>query len=160
MNQKGFSLLEILVVLTVFSLLAIISTTTVLLSLRGTQKSAITAKVRQNIDFTVATVERQIRNANNIVACNSDQIIFTDQDSVQTSFACTNLGSPDAYVASGSARLTSADVTVTSCSFFCSGSLGSTPPSVTFNISASDKNLAGAQGSSFTTTTQIYLRSY
>ncbi len=160
LRQKGFSLLEVLVVLAVFSLLAIISTTAVLLAVRGAQKSSTTGRVRENTDYTLATIERQIRNATEITTCNADTIIFKDQDSNQTSFSCINIGGVDSYVASGSAGLTATGISVTRCSFACSTAIGSGPPSVSFDITATDRNTSGPQGSTFTASTQIFLRTY
>lgn len=158
--KKGFSLLEVLVVLGVFSILAIVSTTAVLLAVRGAQKSATTSKVRENTDFTIATIERNLRNAAEIVSCSNDSLVFKDQDSNTSTFSCVDIGEPDGYVASGSARLTGNGINVINCSFVCSGSVGSTPPSVSFDITSTDKNFTGPQGSIFQASTQIYLRTY
>lgn len=159
-NQKGYSLLEVLVVLVIFSLLAIVSSTAILLAIRGARKSDASARVRGNIDFAIATIERQIRNASSITSCVGDQIDFEDPDYNPATFSCQNIGAADGYVASGSARLTAEDVTVTGCQFTCVDAQGSNPPIVTIDLSARDKNTSGAESASFSISTQVVLRTY
>lgn len=159
-NQKGYSLLEVLVVLVIFSLLAVVSSTAILLAIRGARKSDASARVRGSLDFAIATIERQVRNASSVTACDGASIDFEDTEYNPASFSCQNIGQPDGYVASGSARLTAEDVTVTGCQFTCVDNQGSNPPSVTVDLSAKDKNISGAEGASFSVSTQVVLRTY
>lgn len=162
--SKGFSLIEMLVVLTVFAILAIITSQTLILTLRGAKKAETSVTVRNNLDFAISTIERQIHNASEIQLADCDgsevQILrFKDKDNFDNSFSCIDVGS-DGYIASGSARLTSEDVEVTKCSFVCQPELGSAPQSVTVEIEATDKKNSGAQSSRFSTSTTINLRAY
>jgi len=164
MNKNGFSLLEVLVVLAVFSLLAIVSTTVILLSVRGTKKSDTSSRVRQNVDHAVSIIERQVRNATSISSCpNNDPNIldYFDQDGNPTSFTC--FANPvDGYIASGSAKITADEVIVESCIIRCVPATGgsSSPPYVDVLISARDKSTTGVESSVFSAQTQIYLRTY
>jgi len=163
MKQKGMSLIEILVVVSIFAILAIITTRSVLLTLQGSKKSESLVKVRENLGYSMGVVERQIRNANAIAECpNSDANVvnYTDQNGNPASFSCVNVGSTNAYVASGSARLTSTEITVTSCSFVCTPGTSANPPLVSVTLEAKDAAAVGIQNSSVSTTTQIYLRNY
>jgi prepilin-type N-terminal cleavage/methylation domain-containing protein len=159
---QGFSLLEILVVITVFSMLAILTTQAVLLTLKGSKKSESLTKVRGNIDYSLAVIERNIRNAESIEECpNLDQSIISyfNEDGVLTSFSCAsedNIG----YIASASGRLTSSEVDVTSCSFTCEDAVGDTNPVVTVSISARDAVLSAMEGGEITISTKIFLRTY
>lgn len=159
-NQSGYSLLEVLVVLVIFSLLAVISSTAILLAIRGARKSDASARVRENLDFTIATIERQVRNATSITNCGPDSVDFEDTDYNPASFSCQNIGQADGYVASGSARLTANGVTVTACSFTCTGEQGSNPPSVSVDLTAKDRNISGAEGATFSVNTRVVLRTY
>lgn len=159
-NILGFSLLEMLVVLAVFSLLAIVSTSALLLAIRGAKKSDATARVRENVDFAVATMERQIRNASSIESCASDKIVFDDPDFASTFFSCVNIGMDDAYVASGSARLSAQEVIVTECSFSCLTDSSGNINEVDIFLSAIDRNSQGAESSGFKTNTKVILRTY
>lgn len=161
---KGFSLLEVLVVLAVFSLLAIVSTTVILLSVRGTKKSDTSSRVRQNVDHAISVIERQIRNATSVASCpNADPNVLSyfDQDGNPTSFTC--FANPvDGYIASGSAKITADEVIIDYCSITCVPAAGgeSSPPYVDISINARDKSTTGAESSAFSAQTQIYLRTY
>lgn len=161
-KQSGYSLLEVLVVLVIFSLLAIISSTAILLAIRGARKSDASARVRENVDFTVATMERQIRNASSITSCSTNSIVFDDSTFNPASFSCVNIGQADGYVASGSAntRMTASEITITGCQFSCSDAQGTNPPAVNIDITAKDKNTTGAESASFSISTQVVLRTY
>lgn len=158
-RRQGFSLLETLVVLSVFSILAIVSTTAVLLAVRGAKKSDTSARVRQNVDYAIAAIERQLRNATEIIDCQPNSVSFQDRDAFSASYTCVDVGS-DGYLASGSARLTSDEISITGCSFACTPQSAGVPPSVTIDITAKDKSGLGAQGAMFSTSTQIFTRSY
>ena len=159
---QGFSLLEILVVITVFSILAILTTQAVLLTLRGSKKSESLTKVRGNIDYSLAIIERNIRNAELIVECPSPDtsiISYLDENGALTSFSCAS-DDDGGYIASASGRLTSSEVDVTSCSFVCEDIEGDTNPAVTVSISAQDSSLSAMEGGDITISTKIFLRSY
>lgn len=155
--NKGMSLIEILVVVTIFAVLGIVVTRAVLSTISGSKKSESLIRVRENLSYSLGIIERQLRNADSITQCpNSDplRIDYHDQFGNSSYFACLN-----EYVASGSARLTSTDINVTSCSFVCTLSTGS-PSSVTITLSAKDKNGIGAQGATVDVSSEIYLRNY
>jgi len=162
-SYSGMSLLEILVVVAIFAVLGVITTRAVLLTLQGSKKSESLVRVRENLNFALGVIERQVRNADSVTECpNSDSnlLSYTDSSGDIATFSCANVGTDDAYVASGSARLTSDTVNITSCSFVCAAGTSTNPPSVTFSIEAKDKNTTGIQGSTVSMTTQIYLRNY
>jgi len=162
-HLKGMSLLEILVVVSIFAVLGVITTRAVLLTLQGSKKSESLVRVRENLNFALGTVERQIRNADSVTECpnpDANLITYADARGDASTFSCVNIGSDDGYIASASARLTSDTVNVTTCSFVCAVGSSLNPPSVTITMEATDKSATGIQGSSVSTTTQIYLRNY
>ena len=160
---KGISLIEILVVIGVFAILGVLSTRIVLLSLQGSKKGDSQVKVRENIDYAVSVIERNIRNAESITPCpNLDPLVLTylDSDNISTTFSCITPGALG-YIASGSARLTGDEVAVTSCTFSCTEGTASTPPEVGIDIVAVDAGTAGSkEGGSITVSTKINLRTY
>lgn len=159
---QGFSLFEILVVITVFSILAILTTQAVLLTLRGSKKSESLTKVRGNIDYSLAIIERNIRNADSIEGCpfsDSSIITYQDENGITTSFSCDN-DTEGGYIASASGRLTSSEVDVISCSFTCEEGVGETNPAITVSVSARDAVLSAMEGGEITISTQIFLRNY
>lgn len=164
--QCGFSLIEILVVLAVFSILAIVVAQGIFVTLRGARKSETTTRVKENLAYAIAVVERQLHNASEVTPCpntSPTRLDFKDEDGKTSYFSCQSVG-PAGYVASGSAtiRLTSDNVSVTACSFVCATpSPGvDSPPSVDINITAQDATTVGAEGAQVTTSTKVFLRTY
>lgn len=161
--KSGFTLLEILVVVSIFAVLGILVTRAVILSIGGSKKSESLVKVRENLDYSVGIIERSLRNANSISPCpNSDPGVlnYIDVNGNPASFSC-NLGTPPGYIASGSARLTSSNVNVTACSLSCAPAAGSTNPSVvTVSVTAQDATAIGIQGANVSVITEVSLRNY
>ena len=116
-NLQGFSIIEMLVVIAVFSILAIVTTQTLSLSLRGSRKSDAQSRARQNVDYAISTMERLLRNSKSITGACGSQINYVDEYDKAGRFRCMCSGS-DCYIASGSAnlRITSSEVTITNCS--------------------------------------------
>lgn len=157
-SNKGMSLIEILVVVTIFALMGVVVARAIILTIRGSKKSESIVKIRENINYSVGIIERQLRNADLVLECpNSDpsRIDYQDQFGNLTSFSCTG-----GYIASDSARLTSDAITITSCAFVCAASTVDNPPSVTVSLTAKDTNAQGIENSSVSTINQIYLRNY
>lgn len=158
MIKNGYSLIEILVVLSVFSLLAILSTQTILLTLRNARKSEASIEVRENLESALSVMERQLRSAKSITACSSTQVSYTDSLGTLSNFTC-NSGT-NSYISSGSAtiRLTSNQINLTSCNIFtCSPA---TPPynSVGIIISGRDTNASGVEQTNISVSAKIFLR--
>lgn len=165
-NSQGFSLLEILVVVSIFAVLGILITRSVLLTLSGGRKSESLIGVRENLNYSVGIIERNLRNADSITACpNPDplKISYTDQNGNTTSFSCVEDIGTVGYIASGEGafkvKLSSDTVDVTDCSFVCATASG-TPSSVTINLEAKDASASGSENSTVTTKTQVFLRNY
>lgn len=162
-RSSGVSLIEILIVISIFAVLGILSTRAILLSLQGSKKGDAQVKVRENIDYAISIIERQVRNSESVTPCpNTDPLILTylDSNSLSTTFSCVNPGT-EGYIASGSARLTGEEVTITSCLFSCIAGTGSTPPKVAIDIQAVDAGSQGSkEGSSVSISTEINLRTY
>ncbi len=157
--QKGLSLIEILVVITIFSMLGLLISSSLILTIRGARKSESLVKVRENLNYAVAVIERNVRNANSIYNCSgepSSTISYFDQFGQLTSFSCLNDESVG-YVASGSGniRMTSDGVDVGSCSFTCNDS---NPPSVIVSLEGRNANASGIETSVVSISSTVYLR--
>lgn len=159
---RGLSILEVLIVILVFSVLGVLTTQAIFLTLKGTKKSSSLMKVRENVSYSLDVIERQLRNAQSVTPCpNTDTKIvsYIDADGKIGSFSCT-LGETTGYIASGSARLTSDEIKITACSFNCVESLSGNPPSVAISLSAEDALAKGLEKGKVTSSTQIFLRTY
>lgn len=163
---KGLSLLEILVVITIFAVLGILVTQSVLLTVRGSKKSESLVTVRENLNYAMGIVERQIRNADSIDCTNSTatELKYSDQDGNNSSFWCIGIGNENSYVASGSAgltsRLTGDTIKVNRCSFTCNSGDSVNPGHVDIDIEAQLINSTGIEKSIVSFTDKIYLRNY
>lgn len=163
--KAGFSIIELLVVVAIFSTLAVLATQSVVLTLRGSKKSESLIEVRENVNYAMSIMERLIRNAKEDALSCSDLVLnYTDQYGNPADFTCE--GGSNGWIASSSARLTSEDIVVDCSSgggnvvFDCPVPLGNAPPSVEITITAEDANSFAAEGAQVTTSTKILLRSY
>lgn len=157
--KKGVSLIEILIVVAIFAVLGLLVSRVILTTLRGSNRSDSLVKVRDNLDYALSVMERQIRNADSVSSCSTTRIDFRDSNGVAAYFACTNVGA-SGYVASGSARLTSDQVAITACSLICTPATGRVPPSVDISLEARGANQTGVERAIVTAVTKIFLRTY
>ncbi len=159
-NKKGFSLVEILVVISIFALIGILTTRSIFTTLRSARKSDSLVKVRENVNYALGVIERQIRSAESVSPCplvNTLVLPYIAEGGIVSSFICT-LGA-NGSIASGSATLTSPDISVTGCTFTCTQNINN-PPSINVSITAEDKNSSGVEKGSVTSQTEILLRNY
>lgn len=161
-NQKGMSLIEIVIVIGIFSVLSILVSQSLLLTLKGSRKTEVVVKVRENVNYALGIIERQLRNANSITDCtNPLSISYLDDLGNPGTFSCQNL-SGNGYIASGSAltKLTVDSVDITACSFSCTAGSQGSPPSVTFTVTAQDSTATGISNAIVSASKQVYLRTY
>jgi prepilin-type N-terminal cleavage/methylation domain-containing protein len=82
LKRNGFTLLEILVVLAIFSILGVVTTSILFTTLRSATKADTLREVKQNGDYAIRVMERLIRNANEVTICtpaaNTLTIVNTD----------------------------------------------------------------------------------
>lgn len=162
---NGFSLIEMLVVIGIFAVLGAVSSQALLLSLTSTRKADASTVVRQNLEFAVSVMERHLRGARSLVTtCTAGQTIQTvtyiDSWGYTNSFSC-NPPSQD-YIASGSARLTSSQLTITSCSFTCTPGTNGAPPSIYIQATgrASSAGFSSTETTPTSVSARVTLRSY
>jgi prepilin-type N-terminal cleavage/methylation domain-containing protein len=162
LEQKGYSLIELLVAISIFSVIILITTQAIVLSLRSSRKGESLITVRENIDYAFGIMERHIRSAESIESCSSVQINYTDRWGEAASFSC--LGGINGYIASGSAalRITSDEVDI-NCNvpiFGCNFPGGDVPSSVEIEVTGSKAGETAVEGASVSTKTRIQLRTY
>ncbi len=162
--NKAFSLIEILVVISIFAVIGILSTRSIFQTLRSARKSDSLVRVRENINYALGVIERQIRSAES-VDCSTVTAInmpYIAEGGIGTSFSLATVGT-DKFIASGSGalakRLTSNDITVTSATFTCTQTFNN-PPSINISITAEDNTSTGVEKASVTSQTEILLRNY
>ncbi|OGV89699.1 hypothetical protein A2Z41_02475 [Microgenomates group bacterium RBG_19FT_COMBO_39_10] len=125
-KKNGFTLIEILVVVGLFGIIAVISSASFFSLLRGSTKAKTASNVKQNGDYALGVMERMIRNARYLEK-NSDstpedeqicelgmtKIKIKNPDGGSTEFSCG-----DDKISSNSADLISDEIIV-DCSFDC-----------------------------------------
>ena len=164
--QHGLSLIEVLIVITIFAVLGILVTQSVALTLIGSRKSESIVRARENLDYSLNIIERGIRGASAVSPCSDNDgtsVYYLDQSGNSSSFSCEGtLGSIGSYIASGSAavHLTSDAVKIMACVFHCYPATGTNPTYVTVDLTMREASTSGAQGANVTGSTQIRLRNY
>jgi prepilin-type N-terminal cleavage/methylation domain-containing protein len=158
--KKGFSLVEILIVITIFAVIGLLSTRSISQTLKSAKKSDSLVRVRENVNYSLAVIERQLRNSENITCPNAAPSLLTyiSLEGTTTSFSCVTLGA-DKYIASGSGRLTSNDISVTSCSFTCTKGVNN-PAIVKISVVAQDATGTAVEKGSVSAQTEIVVRNY
>ncbi len=105
-KQKGFTLIELMVVVTVVISVAVVAGNIFYSSLRSNTKTQVTTDLKQKGDYALTIMERMIREAKVIDSadCSNDQLTITYKDGEETTFICdTTLPEPD-QIASVSAN--------------------------------------------------------
>lgn len=169
--KSGFSLIETLVVIAMFAIIAMVVSHSTTTSLVGSRKSDASTKVRENLSIALSVIERQLRSAKEITsACtgvSSTSISYIDEYGNPSTFNCNPSSScssgTNTYVSSGSAsvRLTSPEtICITACSFTCTPSGSNLPPTVTISIEGRSKDTTGVEDTSVRLETGVSLRAY
>ncbi|MFH1840957.1 MAG: type II secretion system protein [Candidatus Shapirobacteria bacterium] len=119
--MKGFTLIEMLVVVALIGLLVTTGSLVFITSLKASSKSQIMTVVKQDGNYALGVMERMIRNAYSVDNClnaHSPTLTITNPDHNTTTFGFIDDGAAW-RLASGSAYLTGATVTVdTAKSYF------------------------------------------
>lgn len=150
-KDSGMSLIELIVVLGVFTLLLTVAAQSFFASLRGSNKSAVVTKVKQNADYVLSRMERSLHFATN-ASCDANKVSFTDSDGKSSYFSCQNN-----TVTLDGASLISTDVQVSPCSITCSQDKTTVFLDMTFKT-GSDTSARAEEKSSLNLNTRILLR--
>jgi len=157
--KKGYSLMEMLVVVGLFAVLSVAVTQSLSRSLVTTRKSESVIQVRENLDYVISVMERSLRNAASIQSCSATRIDYTSQEGVSSYFECLDLGTFVGRIESAQGRITSDSVEVSSCTFSCTLG-GSIPDQVNIDISGQKVGASGSEQSPVSISTTVFLRVY
>ncbi|HLD03593.1 MAG TPA: prepilin-type N-terminal cleavage/methylation domain-containing protein [Candidatus Dojkabacteria bacterium] len=72
---KGYSLVEVLVTLTIFAILTVMLMNTIFLNIRISRTISNRTRMRSDLNELTSLIERDIRNASNIEECQSDYLV-------------------------------------------------------------------------------------
>ena len=120
----GFTLIEVIVAIGVFAVLSVMLSLLLAGTLRGSKKAAALILVRGEGAYAIESMAAQLRFAKSVTSCSTTggtSVIVKTQAGEDLTFSCLSSGT-DVYLASNSARLTTANVKITSCAsvFTCS----------------------------------------
>ncbi len=179
-TQRGFSLFEMLIVLFIFSVIAVVVGQALSVSLRSARKSEDVSIVKNEVEYAMTTMERLLRRAKSLDCGLSyeGRLVYIDEFGDYAYFECIPDSSTGNYIASGSGsydpdavRLTSPEVNILNCNTFFSNLLCKNfpPPSPTplpivdsvdIELKAKKRGQAQGQGPVVELKTKILLRNY
>lgn len=139
-NKKGFTLIEILVVIGILAIIVVVGSTSFFNLLKGSTKTRTANLVKQNGNYALEVMGRMIRNARGISAYDEvegKEITIENPDGFVTTFTCRD---DESDIASNGASLISSEVKVKSCASVFDvvrGETGLQPDVVTINFTLS-----------------------
>lgn len=119
LKTKGFTLIEILVVISILAIIVAIGSMSFFGLLKGSRKSKTMTLVKQNGNYALGVMAKMVRNAREVTSIcggSDDSITILNPDGNETTFDC---GSET--ISSNSANIVSDQVRIDpgSCSFDC-----------------------------------------
>lgn len=165
---SGFSLIEMLITVGIFSILAVIVTQSLASSLKGARKSDNIGRVRENVEYAMNYIERNLRGAKRLDFDDNPVGGVDDRCGVNNSiYFYNNRGVSENILLNGTRLqhngqdITSSNIQVTSILVSCLPGAGGEPDSISITVSASDSAVTGtAESATYTAVTQITLRNY
>jgi len=168
--KRGFSLIETLVVIAMFAIVAAVVSQSTAVSLRGSKKSDASAKTRENLSSAIGVIERRLRGASEITTvCDgvtpTQSVQLTNQDGVTNTISCNPdtscTSGSNTYVLLDSDKLTSTDdICITKCDFVCTQPSTNLPPTIEITIQGQSKDATGIEDTSVEVKTSVTLRAY
>lgn len=146
-NKKGFTLIEMLVVIGALAIIVVVGSTSFFSLLKGSTKTRVANLVKQNGDYALAIMERMIRNGKIVentevppqeCELGMSKLKILNPDGGETEFECSEsaISSTSATTAE-QIPITSDQVKVNSCSFDCQRTRIFEPDVVTINFTLS-----------------------
>lgn len=117
-NVEGFTLIEIMVVVAIFTLFSVSLIGILLATIRGGNKAQLTQSLHQEGDAALMTMARVIRQGES-VTCASGQATVESSDGGSTIFELVLDESVNKIASNSSQFLTSSKATVSNLSFTC-----------------------------------------
>lgn len=153
LSRKGFTLVELLVVIGVFSITGTIVVLILFATIRASKKTSIQIILKQNGNAAISQITKNVRYAKSMEYpsdCNppfgfgsSFITVRSISNNALITFSCDGGASPT-IASNGASLVDTSTVEVSSCSFYCSQASENDPPVINFGFSLSAKNSSGA----------------
>ncbi len=117
-NGFGFTLIEVLIFISVLVVILSICFSFLLITFSGSSKTDALKEVKQNGNFALSSMEKFALSAER-VACLPNSLTVTMLDGTSTVFSCDGV-----RISSNSSFLTDDNVTVSNCVFICTTTPG------------------------------------
>ncbi|MEK7571380.1 MAG: prepilin-type N-terminal cleavage/methylation domain-containing protein [Patescibacteria group bacterium] len=166
--SSGFTLVEVLVAISIIAIIGVLIISVLTLSLRGSNKAEVSSVVKQQGNTVLTQIARKLRYAktlDNPASCVPSTTVasltITDVSNTQTTYACTS-GSITVLSANGVPLIDTNAVAMSNCSFVCSQQTLLDPPTVRiqFLLTAKSTSQLAETQSSLPFQTSITLRNY
>ncbi len=150
-NNKGFTLIEIVVVSGIMALFSITLISVFLATVRGGNKSQLIQTVHQEGDFVIKTISNEIRSAESVVCNGSSAEVTTLTGSIIT-YSLVDDNGVSRVASDSSTFLTGKKPSATQLAFTCNSGLLNSQV-VTINLELSVEPVSGGQVQEKTTQT-------
>jgi prepilin-type N-terminal cleavage/methylation domain-containing protein len=119
--SKGFSLIELIVVIGLLSMLMLAISSTMLMSIISSNRIRTTTKVKQAGGYAIGQIQSMVRSAKSIVVCDTStpSATFIGQDGGSTEVLIENDGTNVRIASNSGVYLTPANMGVTSFAITC-----------------------------------------
>jgi len=164
-KDKGFTFIEVIIVIAMITVLSTVSINILITVLRGSLKSQVTKEVKQSGDYAINVMTRMIRNATSIEDCAGNSIHIRNPDAFETVFNCgTQISSASASINPTPVPelLTSSDLDIVPGTCLITCDLTKDPPIVTidFSLSKNTSSFRAEEQIRIDFHTKVALRSY
>lgn len=158
MNKKGFTLIEMLVVISLIGLIAVTASGFLIVSLMSSAKANVTKEIRQTGNYALSVMEGLILTSTSVGCTSPNYVHVKDINGNLATFECRDGGS----ISSSSATITtpvnliSTNVTVSGCNFNCSTQPGlPTKVHLEYTLNKGDANSRPSERASVTFETEV-----
>lgn len=143
--QRGYTLIELLAVMTIMITVGFIITAILVSSLRGSSKATTVNEIRQNGNYAIVQMGRMIGFAQAFLGVSTDNVTYTTNctpspspdfkyikiksfDDKETIFSCNLNSNPTTIASNGASFINANEVSVAACGFTCTQNSISEPP--------------------------------
>ncbi|MGI5826137.1 MAG: type II secretion system protein [Patescibacteria group bacterium] len=118
-RPSGFTLIEMLIVVSLIGLVSVTASGFLIVSLMASSKAIVMKEVRQSGNHALSVMEGLIFTSTSVGCTAPDTINVKDKDGNIASFLCQVDGKISSASAASTVNLTSSNIRVATCDFYC-----------------------------------------